>query len=346
MVLMLDDQFIADTVRRTNTIAFKNLARWNSLFSGFLDRYMAASAELRDWEARVEAHKKRVREEPQLRWGQRPPEANDEWVPIHYCDPSVRIMTCPWPRPPKPYVVDGKVLGSMYPRQIEPAEIDIIWDAYGWTPPELLPEAKPVIPIMLLDHDAQYQELDLDGMVFALTCFHDTYGPRFSANIRPINPWGFGTGSDRGFTDNKENDNRSMVFLIMMRRAERLEDWQVERVKAALAQVQSEFQGQDSTDTPKEQVEPNPRSVMGEKIDPATHAVALLIDDPTISPTELAKRVGVSRGTLYGKSKKWNSVRLTLTARDSARVPRGEKSADGTLEAADEFREFHPIDGD
>ena len=75
-----------------------------------------------------------------------------------------------------------------------------------------------------------------------------------------------------------------------------------------------------------------------------TLATAILLEEPEISPTELAERVGVSRGTLYGRSKKWKHVRDTLRARDSARVLKGTKSLDGDIEAQAEHREFHPTD--
>ena len=74
----------------------------------------------------------------------------------------------------------------------------------------------------------------------------------------------------------------------------------------------------------------------------ATIAKAILFEEPDISPTELAKRVGVSRGTLYSKSKKWIDVRRTLKARDNTATPHGTKSADGKLDAAADDRESHP----
>jgi hypothetical protein len=68
-------------------------------------------------------------------------------------------------------------------------------------------------------------------------------------------------------------------------------------------------------------------------IDPATHALAILFQEPDITPTELADRVGVQRSTLYSKGKKWQAVRQTLTARDSGQAPKGTKSDEGDIEA-------------
>lgn len=70
------------------------------------------------------------------------------------------------------------------------------------------------------------------------------------------------------------------------------------------------------------------------KIDLVNHALAVLFQEPDISPTELAKRVGVSRSTLYGRGK-WQHIAKTLRARDTGRIHRGSKSKDGDLEAED-----------
>ena len=79
-------------------------------------------------------------------------------------------------------------------------------------------------------------------------------------------------------------------------------------------------------------------------VDKATLAMAILFKNPEISPTKLAQEVGVSRGTLYSKSKKWIDVRRTLRARNTGEALRGSKSADGRLDAAAEHREFDPTD--
>ncbi len=79
-------------------------------------------------------------------------------------------------------------------------------------------------------------------------------------------------------------------------------------------------------------------------IDEATLAMAIIFKNPEISPTDLARQVGVSRGTLYSRSKKWIDVRRTLMARDKGEALQGTKSADGELDATGECREFDPID--
>lgn len=83
---------------------------------------------------------------------------------------------------------------------------------------------------------------------------------------------------------------------------------------------------------------------MAERPKPVVHAaelcLAVLFNEPEISPTELAKRVGVRRSTLYSKSPRWKHVRQTLVARDTHRLPKGEKTADGDLEAV------HPLTDD
>ena len=63
------------------------------------------------------------------------------------------------------------------------------------------------------------------------------------------------------------------------------------------------------------------------------HAIAILLKEPEILPEKLAQRGGVSRSTLYRKSKRWNDVRLTLMARDTRSIPSGTKDRDGNLEA-------------
>ncbi len=65
-------------------------------------------------------------------------------------------------------------------------------------------------------------------------------------------------------------------------------------------------------------------------IDKPTLTMAILLREPEIAPTMLAKRVGVSPGTLYSKSEKWKHVRQTLLARGDA--PRGKRS-NGQVEA-------------
>lgn len=62
---------------------------------------------------------------------------------------------------------------------------------------------------------------------------------------------------------------------------------------------------------------PGPERADGQQAGIAKHtlAKAILFEDPEISPTELAKRVGVRRGTLYKKSPQWIDVRRTLIAR-------------------------------
>lgn len=82
------------------------------------------------------------------------------------------------------------------------------------------------------------------------------------------------------------------------------------------------------------------------EIDKATLAFAILFQEPKISPTELAKRIGVKRNTLYSRAQKWNHVRDTLKACDAKSRPRGSRSKDGEIEAEDEYREFHPTDDD
>ncbi len=79
------------------------------------------------------------------------------------------------------------------------------------------------------------------------------------------------------------------------------------------------------------------------QLDKPVLAIALLVQYPSISPTELASVLGVSRGTLYSSSEKWRHVRQTLIARDGNR-PKGVKSADGHIDAEDDDREFHPTD--
>ena len=79
---------------------------------------------------------------------------------------------------------------------------------------------------------------------------------------------------------------------------------------------------------------------------PASIAMAILFEHPDISPTDLAKQVGVSRGTLYSKSAKWKHVRQTLKARNNAQAVRGTKSTDGDLEAQGQYREYDPTHDD
>lgn len=70
---------------------------------------------------------------------------------------------------------------------------------------------------------------------------------------------------------------------------------------------------------------------------PAQLAKTYLVEDPSISPTQLAKRVGVARSTLYKKSGPWGEVRKLLKARGSIRdIPRGSKAKDGKTEAWDD----------
>lgn len=78
---------------------------------------------------------------------------------------------------------------------------------------------------------------------------------------------------------------------------------------------------------------------------PAIIAMAILLKEPKISPTDLAKRVGVVKGTLYKRNETWKGVRQTLMARDTS-LPKGKKDKDGNIEAADEYREHHPINDD
>jgi len=85
-----------------------------------------------------------------------------------------------------------------------------------------------------------------------------------------------------------------------------------------------------------------PGAAVGLPVGKETLAKAILFEKPDISPSDLAKQVGVSRGTLYSKSKKWIDVRRTLVARDHAQAVKGTKSADGALDAEAEEREFHP----
>lgn len=62
-------------------------------------------------------------------------------------------------------------------------------------------------------------------------------------------------------------------------------------------------------------------------------AMAILLTEPNIVPTELARRVGVSRGTLYGKRPPWKAIRDTLLARPPTSCPHGTKDRDGNIEA-------------
>ena len=63
-------------------------------------------------------------------------------------------------------------------------------------------------------------------------------------------------------------------------------------------------------------------------------------------PTELARRVGVSRGTLYSNSKKWGDVAKTLRARKGHDLPSGSKSRNRDLEAEADGRESWPTEDD
>jgi hypothetical protein len=71
----------------------------------------------------------------------------------------------------------------------------------------------------------------------------------------------------------------------------------------------------------------------GPNVHPATLAKAFLFEEPDISPTDLANRVGVSRGTLYSNSPKWRDIARTLRARNRDKIPKGVKSKDGFIEA-------------
>ncbi|UCC31278.1 MAG: hypothetical protein JSU86_03185 [Phycisphaerales bacterium] len=82
------------------------------------------------------------------------------------------------------------------------------------------------------------------------------------------------------------------------------------------------------------------------EIDKPTLALAILFQQPDISPTDLANRVGVARSTLYSKSPKWKPVRQTLTARGDGTLPKGRKGNDGSIEAEHEYSEYHPADDD
>ncbi len=69
------------------------------------------------------------------------------------------------------------------------------------------------------------------------------------------------------------------------------------------------------------------------KIHAATLAKAILFEEPDISPTNLAKQVGVSPGTLYTRTARWKDVRATLLARGDTEAPQGFKDKDGNIEA-------------
>ena len=68
---------------------------------------------------------------------------------------------------------------------------------------------------------------------------------------------------------------------------------------------------------------------------PASIALAVLFEEPDIQVSELAKRAGVSPGTLYSRGKRWKSVRATLMARGKppADVLGGYKDRDVNVEA-------------
>jgi len=68
-------------------------------------------------------------------------------------------------------------------------------------------------------------------------------------------------------------------------------------------------------------------------VHPATLAKAILFEQPDISPTELAKRCGVSPSTLYKTTGPWKDVRAILMARPKGNLPTGQRAEDGRLDA-------------
>lgn len=67
-------------------------------------------------------------------------------------------------------------------------------------------------------------------------------------------------------------------------------------------------------------------------VHPATIAKAILFEQPDITPTDLARRLGVSPSTLYSKRKGWKDVRAILLARPKHDAAAGIKTG-GDLEA-------------
>lgn len=226
-----NSDFTSDMIRRINTVALSDLDPWRSLLVLSVERDRKAEKRLREWERRHQEHERRVHDEPALRSTARPQEADASWVLIPYsgvCEPGDGNSSCHW---------HAKVHGGD----------DRAWDAFGWTPPELLPEAKPVVPVNLFTDAGQYQEADLAGKVLALTCFHDRWGPQFSENIRPINPWGLsGVRPMPGWTKDRVADHRNNLIFMTMRRCENLLPWQIARLSEALNDVEREFVGTSS----------------------------------------------------------------------------------------------------
>ena len=62
-------------------------------------------------------------------------------------------------------------------------------------------------------------------------------------------------------------------------------------------------------------------------------AFLILRGSPQIPPTELAIALGVSRGTLYRKSPRWQPILAALKQASTGEVPVGYKSTDGELDA-------------
>jgi hypothetical protein len=74
------------------------------------------------------------------------------------------------------------------------------------------------------------------------------------------------------------------------------------------------------------------------KVHPATLAKAILFEQPDISPTKLAERIGVTRSTLYKTTPPWKDVRAILLAR-------GDSDTGYEVDGKPEAEHERPTDG-
>jgi len=250
-------------IRRIQKIASDHLAFLQATIVRWIAKYREIESAREDFDRRRGEHEKLIRENPTLRHKKNRGAAEKGWQFIQYsCLCGEWFEACFSPSfPPPVFLLQGQcpaclayrerravLIDDQYAASSMPSTEKVPWCTMAWTPPDLLPETRPVLPLTPLDHDAEYQETSFEGKLVGLVAFHDEWGPRFSENVRPINPWGWsGAGPDRalpegpdgGITD--DGCNGFQFFLQMRIHAKRMSEEKFQRLELALDEVEREL---------------------------------------------------------------------------------------------------------